>query len=125
MTDMEKFDQELMEVMGAKFEDGTCKSANPAERVASTTPAKPVAQKTREAMKPGVTTWEPPQPEPNWMDNLKGCALSATVFGGLNMLIFYWMQAGLMAESIAVPSMTVCAVLAGFGVGKYATRGMK
>jgi hypothetical protein len=52
------------------------------------------------------------------MDSLKGCAKSVMLFGGLSVLVFYWQQAGLMAESIAVPSMCVCTALAGLGVGK-------
>lgn len=63
--------------------------------------------------------WEPVKAVPNWTDNLMNCAKSALLFGGLNLLIFYWQQTGLMAESIAVPSMCVCAFLAGFGVGKH------
>ena len=61
--------------------------------------------------------WEPVK-EPNWMDNLKGCAKWAIGFGGLSFLLFYWEQAGLMAESVAVPCMCLCTALAGWGVGK-------
>ena len=62
--------------------------------------------------------WEPVRPEPNWMDNLKACAKAVLLFGGLSCLIFYWQQAGLMAESIAVPSMCICTALAGWGAGR-------
>ncbi len=65
--------------------------------------------------------WEPVK-EPNWMDNLKGCAKWVIGFGGLSFLLFYWELAGLMAESIAVPCMCLCTALAGWGVGKNATR---
>lgn len=66
---------------------------------------------------------------PNWRkvpDGLPGkllaCAKSVILFGGLNCLIFYWAQAGLMDSSVAVPSMCACAALAGWGVGKNAHR---
>jgi hypothetical protein len=49
--------------------------------------------------------------------NLAECARSIG-FGGLTGLLFYWEQIGLMAESIAVPSMIVCAALFGLGIGK-------
>lgn len=42
----------------------------------------------------------------------------AAVFIGLEYLVFYWMQTGQMHESAAMPSMIVCALLAGISVGK-------
>ena len=42
----------------------------------------------------------------------------AAVFIGLEYLVFYWMQTGQMQESAAMPSMLVCALLAGISVGK-------
>ena len=42
----------------------------------------------------------------------------AAVFIGLEYLVFYWMQTGQMQESAAMPSMIVCAMLAGISVGK-------
>ena len=42
----------------------------------------------------------------------------AAVFIGLEYLVFYWMQTGQMQESAAMPSMIVCAALAGISVGK-------
>ena len=67
--------------------------------------------------------WEPAKPDPNWLDNLKSCVKSMAVFGGLSFLVFYWKEAGLMAESIAVPSIAVCTALAGFGAGRTVRRG--
>lgn len=40
------------------------------------------------------------------------------LFIGLEYLIFYWQQTGKMDESAAMPSMIVCALLAGISVGK-------
>ena len=40
------------------------------------------------------------------------------IFIGLEYLIFYWQQTGQMQESAAMPSMLVCALLAGLSVGK-------
>ncbi len=62
--------------------------------------------------------WEPVKPEPNWMDKLKACATHVLLFGGLSFLVFYWNEAGLMASSVAIPTMCVCTALAGWGVGK-------
>lgn len=40
------------------------------------------------------------------------------LFVGLEYLFFYWQQTGQMEESAAMPSMIVCALLAGISVGK-------
>ena len=40
------------------------------------------------------------------------------IFIGLEYLFFYWQQTGQMQESAAMPSMLVCALLAGISVGK-------
>lgn len=61
--------------------------------------------------------WEPVK-ETNWTDNMKSCAKSVLLFGGLSFLVFYWQQAGLMDSSVAVPTMCICTALAGLGVGK-------
>lgn len=68
--------------------------------------------------------WEPVK-ERTWMDNLKDCVRWAGCFGGLSLLLFYWEQAGLMAESIAVPCMCLCTALAGWGVGKNVAGGKR
>jgi hypothetical protein len=67
-------------------------------------------------------SWAPAK-DSNWMDNLKSCAKSVILFGGLSFLVFYWKEAGLMAESIAVPAIAVCTALAGFGAGRTVRRG--
>jgi hypothetical protein len=68
-------------------------------------------------------SWAPVK-NPNWMDNLKSCVKSVALFGGLSFLIFYWKEAGLMAESIAVPAIAICTALAGFGAGRTVRRGV-
>ena len=40
------------------------------------------------------------------------------VFMGLEYMFFYWQQTGQMQSTAAVPSMIVCALLAGISVGK-------
>ena len=69
-------------------------------------------------------SWVPAK-NPNWMDNLKSCAKSVILFGGLSFLVFYWKEAGLMAESIAVPAIAVCTAIAGFGAGRTVRRGVR
>lgn len=69
--------------------------------------------------KPVEAQWEPVK-EDTWQDRLKECAKWALGFGGLSFLLFYWNIEGLMASSVAVPSMCVCTLMAGFGIGKTA-----
>lgn len=85
-------------------------------RPSNTTPAGKVAQKPMDAQ------WEPTK-EHTWMDDLKECTKTSLLFGGLNLLIWYWQIAGLMDESIALPCMLVCASLFGLGIGKCIKRG--
>lgn len=126
LNDVNNLDTEdigLKQIMGDRFQDETAQpsTAEKASNKASDTPyAVKAEQKPVSGPKMGTcnTQWEPAKPAPNWMDNLKECVKSVAIFGGLNLLIFYWQQTGLMDASIAMPSMCVCAALAGFGVGK-------
>lgn len=104
----------IYETFGKPTAEPTAAKAN---NTANTTKAaqnparKPVEDNTKDA------TWQPLNHAPSFMDCLKASAKYGFGFGGLNLLIFYWQQTGLMADSIAVPSMCVCAALAGWGVG--------
>ena len=130
MTDFEREDLELAEVMGGKFKDITKEpeTVTFAQVSIPTTNERKSAQRPAEkAMKvaeaPVDAGWKPERTR-NWMDSLKACAKSTVIFGGLNLLIFYWHVEGLMAYSIALPCMLTCALLAGFGIGR-AWRGSK
>ena len=114
MSDFEREDLELKAMMGDQFIDITepiteakakknhkCREAN-------------VAQKPSEAVE---AEWHPIK-ERTWMDDLKDVAKSTAIFGGLNVLIWYWEIEGLMDHSIALPCMIVSAVMAGIGIGK-------
>ena len=113
----ELFDDALCSMV--KFTDSTTAEQKPAE------PDKKVESKLHErekkvAQKP---TREPvdAEYEPVWYDNKTktvNMVKWAAVFIGLEYLVFYWMQTGQMQESAAMPSMLVCALLAGISVGK-------
>ena len=136
MSDINELDvneEGLKGIFGERFTDLTSNEKNAAvrkERAATNTAGaeknadKSIHQPTHE-YKDGKfePVGEPPKRTPNWMDNLKDCAKWVCLFGGLSCLVFYWKEAGLMAESIAVPSIAVCTMLAGFGAGRCARRG--
>ena len=88
----------------------------------TTAQAEKNAQKDTHDFKDGK--WEPTK-ERTWMDSLKDCVQWVVGFGGLSFLLFYWEQAGLMAESIAVPCMCLCTALAGWGLGKNVAGGKR
>ena len=59
------------------------------------------------------------KPVKTWYDkNTVNCVKWFLIFAGLEYLVFYWVQTGQMQESAAMPSMIVCALLAGVSVGK-------
>lgn len=131
MTEMNKEDQELEEIFSGEekplhpdtvhvsLTDFQKNREARKERTASpnTPKEEKAAHKPTHNYKDGK--WEPVR-ERTWMDNLKDSAKWVIGFGGLSFLLFYWEQAGLMAESIAVPCMCLCTALAGWGLGKPA-----
>lgn len=118
MVEMNKEDQELAEIFS-----GEERELHPdTVHVTLGKPSKGVSKKETTTQKvkdkPVQEQWQPTK-ECNWMDNLKNCIRWTGLFGGLSCLVWYWEQAGLMAESIAVPCMCLCTALAGVGIGKY------
>ena len=75
---------------------------------------KKTAQKTTE--KPMDAEYKPVK---TWYDEKAVNMVKWVVlFMSLEYLFFYWQQTGQMQESAAMPSMIVCALLAGISVGK-------
>ena len=109
MSNFEREDQELAEMMGDKFIDETTPVAE--VKVAAESAPKKATQKPMDAQ------WEPVK-QRTFMDDLKDITKSTAIFGCLNMLIWNWQMAGLMDESVAQPCMWVCFGLAGIGIGK-------
>ena len=59
------------------------------------------------------------EPVKTWYDEkVVNCVKWFLIFAGLEYLFFYWQQTGQMQSSAAMPSMIVCAMLAGISVGK-------
>ena len=107
----------LKAIFGDRFHDETCERKTAEEPKAKTTDAKPAVKDRKK--KAVDAQWEPVKAVTT-MDKLIGCAKWAGIFGGLNGLLFYWQQAGLLASEAAVPSMVVCALLAGLSIGWHA-----
>ena len=111
------FDDELCGLV--KFTDATTTAQKPVKtgkKSANKEPVKEkkIAQKTES--KPMDAEYEPVK---TWYDEKTVNLVKLVVlFIGLEYLVFYWMQTGQMQESAAMPSMIVCALLAGISVGK-------
>lgn len=111
------FDDELCGMV--KFTDATVRAQNQVESKKKPE-SKLHGKEKKMAQKP---TGEPVDTEyetvRTWYDartvNLVKWAL---FFICLEYLLFYWQQTGQMQESAAMPSMIVCALLAGISVGK-------
>ena len=113
----ELFDDALCGMV--KFADATVEAQKPAESEKKQesklhVKEKKVAQKP--ASEPEDAEYEPVK---TWYDekavNLVKWAL---FFICLEYLFFYWQQTGQMQKSASMPSMIVCALLAGISVGK-------
>lgn len=110
---MGMFDEDLKEVMGDRYDDGE----TPAEMPAMERPA---------AQKPAPRKFDPVdaqyvpfhKTERGLLERLRGCAAWGCVCGGISMLLWWFQVNGLMAIEASYPCILVCALLAGFGVGK-------
>ena len=113
----ELFDDALCSMV--KFTDATVKAQKPVESEKKTasnlhTKEKKTAQKA--TYKPMDAEYEPVK---KWYDEkIVNLVKWALLFICLEYLFFYWQQTGQMQESAAMPSMLVCALLAGISVGK-------
>ena len=113
----ELFDEELRGLV--KFTDETVKHTQPVKAEKKTSNKEPVKEK-KTAQKP---TSKPVDAEyehvKTWYDEKAVNMVKWVVlFMSLEYLFFYWQQTGQMEESAAMPSMIVCALLAGVSVGK-------
>ena len=113
----ELFDEELCGLVN--FTDATTTVQKPAETAKKTVSREPVKEK-KMAQKPVSEPMDAKyEPVKTWYDEKAVNMVKwVVVFMGLEYLFFYWKQTGQMQESAAMPSMIVCALLAGVSVGK-------
>ena len=113
----ELFDDELCGLV--KFTDATVNPTQPVKAEKKTSNKEPVKEKKtaqKSTSKPMDAEYEPVK---TWYDEKTVNLVKWVVlFIGLEYLVFYWMRTGQMQESAAMPSMIVCALLAGVSVGK-------
>ena len=111
------FDDELCGLV--KFTDATTTAQKPVETAKKSVNNEPVKEKKtaqKSTSRPMDAQYEPVK---TWYDEkIVNCIKWFLIFAGLEYLVFYWLQTGQMQESAAMPSMIVCALLAGISVGK-------
>lgn len=113
----ELFDEELCGLV--KFTDATVKPTRTVKAEKKTVNKEPVKEK-KTAQKPTDKPVDAEyQPVKTWYDEKTVNMVKwALIFIGLEYLVFYWQQTGQMQSTAAMPSMIVCALLAGVSVGK-------
>lgn len=111
------FDDELCGLV--KFTDATATAQKPAESEKKTVNKEPAKEKKtdqKSTEKPVDAEYEPVK---TWYDEKTVNMVKWVVlFMSLEYLFFYWQQTGQMKSTAAMPSMIVCALLAGISVGK-------
>ena len=113
----ELFDDELCGML--KFTDATVKPQKTVE-TKKKTESKLHAEEKKTAHKETSELVDAEyEPVKTWYDEKAvNCVKWFLIFAGMEYLFFYWQQTGQMQESAAMPSMLVCALLAGLSVGK-------
>ena len=113
----ELFDDELCGMV--KFTDATVKPTQPVKAEKKTSSKEPVKEKKtvhKPTEKPMDAEYKPVK---TWYDEKTVNMVKWVVFFiALEYLFFYWQQTGQMQSTAAMPSMIVCALLAGISVGK-------
>ena len=113
----ELFDEELCGLV--KFTDATTTAQKPVKTEKKSANKEPTKEKKTAQKLTGKPMDAEYEPVKTWYDEKNVNLVKwAVLFIGLEYLVFYWMQTGQMAESAAMPSMIVCALLAGISVGK-------
>lgn len=113
----ELFDDELCGMV--KFTDATVKPQKPVESEKKPESKLHCEEKKTVHMQASEQVDAEYEPFKTWYDE-KAVKLVkwVVVFICLEYMFFYWQQTGQMKESAAMPSMLVCALLAGISVGK-------
>ena len=111
------FDDELCGLV--KFTDATTTAQKPVKTEKKPTSKEHVEEK-KTAQKPTSKPMDAEyEPVKTWYDEKTVNLVKWVVlFIGLEYLFFHWQQTGQMQPTAAMPSMIVCALLAGISVGK-------
>ena len=114
ITNEEIFDEELCGMV--KFDDET-KEKPYDENDVTTENHKAETKQKKKRSEPIDAEYEPVAD--SWLDSPEiKCVSQFLFFAGIEYVVFYWLQTGQMELSAAMPSMIVCAFLAGLSLKK-------
>ena len=114
ITNEEIFDEELCGMVN--FEDET-KEKPSEENDVTTENHKTETKQKKKRSEPIDAEYEPVAN--SWLDSPEiKCIAQFLFFAGVEYVVFYWLQTGQMELSAAMPSMIVCAFLAGLSLKK-------
>lgn len=113
----ELFDDELCGMV--KFTDATTTAQKPTESQKKAESKLHVEEKKTAHKETSELVDAEYEPVKTWYDEKTVNLVKwVVIFIFIEYLFFYWQQTGQMQESAAMPSMIVCALLAGISVGK-------
>lgn len=113
----ELFDDELRGMV--KFTDATVNPTQPVKAEKKTVNKEPVKEKETAQKLTDNPVDAKYEPVKTWYDEKTVNIVKwVLLFICLEYLFFYWQQTGQMQSTAAMPSMIVCALLAGISVGK-------
>ena len=114
ITNEEIFDKELCGMV--KFDDET--KENPSDENDVATESHKTEKKPKKKRNEPVDAEYEPVAN-SWLDSPEiRCIKWFVFFAGIEYIVFYWLQTGQMKLSAAMPSMVVCAFLAGLSLKK-------
>lgn len=114
MSDFEREDMELSEMMGSKFIDATKGEEN-----ATMPEYKPEHKKPHVMDIPVEEQWQPAKPAKTDMDRLNGFAKDCMIFGTASAILFWWQQTGKLDYATAWYALLVSVGMVFFSVGRH------
>lgn len=114
MSDYEREDMELAEMMGNQFIDAT-KGEEPAEMPEF----KPEPKKVHAMDIPVEEQWQPAKPAKTAMDRVKDTAKDCMIFGTASMILFWWQQTGRLDYTTAWYALLFCVGMVFFSIGRH------
>lgn len=118
MTDYEREDMELAEMMGEQFIDAT-KGEEPTS-MPEYEPEHGTPNKKPHAMEiPVENQWKPQKPVKTDMDRIKGFAKDVMLYGAASAILFLWQQTGKLDYTTAWYALLVSVGMVFFSVGRH------
>lgn len=118
MSDFEREDMELSEMMGGQFIDAT--KGEEAVTMTNFEPEPVMPEKKPHVMDiPVEAQWQPVKPAKTAMDRISGMAKDFMVFGTASMILFWWQQTGKLDYTTSWYALLVCVGMVFFSIGRH------